>query len=397
MPTDWTVVAAGIAWPLTLVLAWALGEVARRWLRIPRISTYAITGFVLSLPGVGLLRGAPDDQVLLLAHVALGLVLFEAGYRINLRWFRANPWIALTAALEAILTFAAVEWVATAGGLAPLEARLTATLAMATSPATIVRVVNELRSSGQVTERILHLSALNCALAVLAFKVTVGLAPGGPDATVMDATRDVIWVLLGSILLGVLMGALVPAVLAAVRRTGQDSTLAYALAVILLVALDRALGLSPVVATLALGVVSRNRRVFLSPSERGFGALGAMLAVLLFVFIAVVVEWHQLRAGFALGSALVAARLLAKVAASSALAVLSGTSWRKGALTGVAMAPMSAVVILVLEETHARGLALLDTLAPLAAASLLVELAGPILVGRALRAAHEVERPEVAD
>jgi hypothetical protein len=34
-----------------------------------------------------------------------------------------------------------------------------ASLSMATSPATVVRVINEQRSSGQVTERVLHLCA----------------------------------------------------------------------------------------------------------------------------------------------------------------------------------------------------------------------------------------------
>ena len=48
-----------------------------------------------------------------------------------------------------------------------LAALLLASLAMSTSPAAIVRVVNEQRSSGQVTERVLHLTAVNCVLAVL--------------------------------------------------------------------------------------------------------------------------------------------------------------------------------------------------------------------------------------
>ena len=50
-----------------------------------------------------------------------------------------------------------------------------ASLSMATSPATVVRVINEQNSSGQVTERALHLCALNCVLAVFAFNVIVGL------------------------------------------------------------------------------------------------------------------------------------------------------------------------------------------------------------------------------
>ena len=37
-----------------------------------------------------------------------------------------------------------------------------------------MRVTHELRSSGQVTERLLHLCALNCLIAVLLLKLVVG-------------------------------------------------------------------------------------------------------------------------------------------------------------------------------------------------------------------------------
>lgn len=386
--------AAEVAWPLTLVLAWAMGELAQRLARVPRISTYAVVGFLLSLPAVGVLPSVPSSGILLLAHIAFGLVLFESGYRIHLRWFRANPWIVATSLVESLLTFWAVLALVRWQGIPMESARLIAALSMATSPATVVRVVNELRSSGQVTERVLHLSALNCALAVLVFKVIVGMSPIAPGGTILVAAQEVVLVLLGSVLTGILMGALVPAVLRAVRRTGQDSTLAYALAVILLASINHALALSPVLATLTLGIVSRNRRVFLTPSERGFGVLGAMLSVLLFTFVAVTVEWHQLRSGLGLGLALILVRQLAKVSGSTLFAFLSGTSWRKGALTGVALAPMSAIVILVLEETRSLGVSLFNELAPLAAAALLLEIVGPILVGRALRFAHEVNDGE---
>ena len=46
-----------------------------------------------------------------------------------------------------------------------------AALAMASSPAGILRVVHELRSAGQVTERVMHLTAINCMLSVLALKL----------------------------------------------------------------------------------------------------------------------------------------------------------------------------------------------------------------------------------
>ncbi len=386
---DPAVLAADLAWPLTLLIAWAMGEVGQRWLRIPRISIYAIVGFLLASPQTGFLPPTPSEAMRLLANIAFGLIIFEAGYRINLRWLRANPWIALTSLAESALSFGAVYGLVRWRGMAEDPALMVAALAMATSPATVLRVITELRSSGQVTERIMHLSALNTALAVLVLKVLVGLTPTGSVGDVPEATYDTVLVLLAAVLSGLLMGGFVPALLKAVRRTTQDGTIAYAIAVIVLAALNHSLGLSPMLATLTFGLVSRHRRVFLTATQRGFGTLGSVLTVVLFVFAAVSLEWRHVSAGFGLGVAIILVRQVAKVAAVGSFSFLSGISWRKGLFTGLAMAPMSAIALLVLEQSREIDLGLLDTLAPLAAASLLMEMLGPIIAGRVLHFAQE--------
>jgi len=381
--------AADLAWPLAVLIAWVAGELGRRWLRIPRISSYAIMGFLLASTQGGLLPPVPSERILLLANIAFGLILFEAGYRINLRWLRANPWLAATSIAESALSFIAVYAFVRWRGMPENASQLLAALAMASSPATIVRVINELRSSGQVTERVLHLSALNSALAVLVLKVIVGLTPNDSVGDITQQTYDTVLLLGAAVLSGLLMGAFVPAMLKAVRRTTQDSTVAYALAVIVLVALNHSLDFSPILATITLGMVSRHRRVFLTPTQRGFGTMGDILAVLLFVFAAVSLEWRQVGAGLGFGLAILLVRQAAKVLAIGGFAFLSGISWRKGLFAGLAMAPMSAIIILVLEQSRQLDIGMLEHLAPLAAASLLMEMLGPIIVGRALHFAQE--------
>ena len=76
--------------------------------------------------------------------------------------------------LEAALTFVLVYAMAAAFGMPVVAALLLASLAMSTSPAGVLRVVNEQRSGRAVTERVLHLTALNCVLSVFVFKVLVG-------------------------------------------------------------------------------------------------------------------------------------------------------------------------------------------------------------------------------
>ncbi|MDT4826880.1 Sodium/hydrogen exchanger family protein [compost metagenome] len=388
---DLSTLAREIAWPLAILIAWLAGEAVFRWARLSRISTYGLAGFLMAGSQFGLLPSSSGPEILLLAHIAFGLILFEVGYRFNLRWLRANPWLGVTCLAEAGLTFGAVYLLALAFDTSRLTALLLASLSMATSPATVLRVINEHCGSGQVTERLLHLSALNCVLAVFVFKVVVGLAVFRTSGNLGDAISSSLHLLLLSAALGVVPGLLMPTLLRWLGRATQDATLAFAIAVIALVALVHALKLSPVLAALTFGLVARHRRIVMSQTQRNFGPLGDLLAVLLFVFIAATLEWRVVMAGLGIGLSLVLVRALAKLAGVLLFSHLSGISLHKGLLLGIALGPFSAFVILVLEQTRYLGINLFDQLAPLATAALVLEILGPLLAQSALFLAHEVQ------
>jgi Kef-type K+ transport system membrane component KefB len=386
---DLPAILASLAWPFAITLAWLAGEFGQRWTGLPRISFYGLVGFALAAPQLRVLPPPEAGTMLLLADLAFGLILFELGYRINLRWLRTNPWIGVAGLAESGLTFIAVWLIARAFGTPAINALMLASLSMATSPATVVRVINEQRSSGQVTERALHLCAQNCVLAVFAFNATVGLWIFRTSEDIGDALWNSLVVLGVSAFTGAVFGIVVPALLRTLGKLAQDATVAFALAVILLVAIAYALGLSPVVAALAFGLTARHRRVAFSQAQRNFGALGELLTVVLFVFAASTLDWQKIWAGGALALALVLARLVTKTAGVTAFAHLSGISWRKGTLTGVALAPLSVFVILLIEHARHAGVQVVEDLRALAAVTMLLEVFGPIILQRALVWAHE--------
>jgi Kef-type K+ transport system membrane component KefB len=392
-------VLTSLAWPIAMAIAWLAGEFGQRWTGLPRISFYGLVGFALASPQIGILPPPDSGPVALLADIAFGLILFELGYRINLRWLRTNPWLGVAGLAESLLTFAVVYLVAIAFGSAQLIALMMAALSMGTSPATVVRVINEQRSSGQVTERVLHLTALNCVLAVFAFNVIIGFW----IFRTFDAVGEALWqsgvMLAGSVLLGAVFGVAVPALLRAIHNPRQDATVAYAIAVLLLVSICDAGALSPYIAALAFGLSARHRRVAFSAAQRNFGALGEMLTVLLFVFAASTLDWRQIAAGSALAVVVVLARLVTKTAGVTAFAHLSGISWRKGALTGVGLAPLSVFVILLIEHARLAGVHVVEELRAMAAVTMLLEVFGPVIIQRALVWAREssTERPEHPD
>jgi len=385
---DYADLGLQLAWPLAMTLAWMAGELIYRWTALPRITVYGLAGFAFGHLAAGYLPPSEAKNFMLLANLGFGLILFELGYRINLRWLKNNPWIVLTSLLEAICTFGAVYLVTSWFGMERLPAALTASLAMSSSPAGLLRVLNEQGASGQVTERAMHLTALNCVMAVFTFNIVVGIGVFQTSGDLAHAAGSSLLVLAASAGLGALFGALVPLWLRLIDAS-RDGTLAFAIAVVLLVAITSVLPLSPVLAALTFGLVARHRRIALSPAQRNFGVLGDLLTVLMFFFVATKVQVEHISGGIMLGLLLVAVRAVVKIGICTAFARVSGISARKGALSGLALTPMAVFAIILMEQTRWIGVDLFDRLAPLAAVMLLLDVLGPILTQRAVVWANE--------
>ncbi|MBI4998592.1 MAG: cation:proton antiporter [Rhodocyclales bacterium] len=381
-----------IAWPLALAIAWVAGEVGHRWLRLPRISSYGIVGFALAASQGGFLPDPSASPIALLADVAFGLILFELGYRINMGWIRSNPWLGASSLAESLATFIAVLLVCKGFAVPLVPSLLLSSIAMATSPAAIVRVANELRSSGQATERTLHLAAFNCVLAVVVFKFVVGYWVLEGSGGIFRATWSSVVVLVVSAGLGALFGVAVPGLLRTLGGLERNATIVFALAVLLLMTITHAFKFSPLLAALAFGLVARHRRLVLSQAQRNFGALGDVMTLLLFVFVTATLDWRQVVAGFPMAMAVIVVRLAAKVAGITFFAHLSGISWRKGIFTGLAMMPLSVFAILLFEQTRHLGLTLMNDVAALAGMVLVLEIIGPLVTHWALTWAGEAPR-----
>jgi Kef-type K+ transport system membrane component KefB len=382
-----------VAWPVMLLAAWLAGESAfRRW-GVPRVCAYGAVGLVLA--GVGLSREvAAHAAVGFMANVALALTLFELGYRVNPRWFRHNPWVLVAGITQAALVFGAVFSVA---GLfaVPTHSRLVlAALCVATSPAAVMRVTHELRSAGQVTERLLHLCALNCLIAVLLLKLVVGYWHIEARGDFGQAAFNSIYVIALSLVAGAAFGVAAP-LLNRFATSSQSTTVTFAFLVLLLTGVAQSLHLSPLLAALAFGLVARERRIMLSHAQRNFGALGDVLVVFLFVYIGSLLSWGGLLAGLALGLAVLAVRTGVHSLVNLGIARFSGTTFRKGALAGLALMPMTGFALLLLEESRQYGFDLArDSLPVIVGLLVLLEVIGPWVTQRALVWAGEAHPEE---
>lgn len=382
----WPLAPPGLLWlALTLVAASVLGEFVFRRLHLPRISGYVLAGLIAGVLGGGEIVRATlstgTGWASIVVELALGVLLFELGNRVNLRWLQANPWLLATSLLEAALTFGVVYLLLTLAGVSFDEALLVAAISIATAPAIVMRVVAEARSQGQVTDRLLMLTALNSIYTVLTVQLIIGWLHQSYRGDLMSAVLHPLYLTAG----GVLAGALIAWLMQALRSRlmlDDDHAGAVLIGIVLSAVLVLKLLKLPVLLTLLLaGLLVRrfSGRPYVWP--RGLNAITGLLVLLLFVITGVAVDFSHLWAGGLMALGLIAARLLAKTAAVCALARPSGVSWRQGLALGIAMTPMSGVAFVLTYDL----LVVFPELAPRLAATVLamiamLELFGPIVV-----------------
>ena len=379
------------AWPVWLLLAWVVGERMHAAHRVPRVSSYVAVGLVAGAVMQPVLHGGAAG-LFFMANLALALVLFELGYRIHLRWFRYNPWVLVVGLVESVITFGVVYWGTGWLGLDAEVRLIIAALSVSASPAGIVRVANELRGAGQVTERVMHLCAINCLVAVMLVKLVVGYWHLSTSGDLAAAALGSVYALVTSVGLGAALGVLLPWLLRSGAAQAASPTVVFALAVLLLATVSEALMLSPLLGALSLGIVARERRVQLTPAQRNFGSIGELLGLFLFVYVASLIQWAQVWETLALAGVLLVLRVASKTLCNLAVARFSGITWRKGWLTGLALTPMSAFAILLLEQSLRLGFEPAQTaLSAMAAFMVIQELAGPWVTQRSLMAAGETQ------
>jgi Kef-type K+ transport system membrane component KefB len=376
-----------------LVAAAVLGELARV-ARLPRLLGYVVAGVVIGPYGSGLMTAGTVSELRMLVDVALGLLLFELGHWLDLSWLRRNPWLIVSSLLEAGLTFAIVFGALRLVGVANMHATGAAAICMATSPAVVVQLTRELRAQGQVTERLKMLTGLNCAYAVIGITIWLSWLNLEYQGRVTSAILQPLYLILGSVALPVVAAALAGVVPRRLRAHASTELLFLLGVVLLLIAAARALGLSPLLALLAFGVLARHWVGWLRVLPHQFALISSITAVVLFALIGASLDFGALGQAALPAAALIVARLVAKWLASVATASPSGLSQQKGSLLGLALLPMSGLAIVLVQDVSAIYADFpTDLLIIVMAATSLLELAGPVVTRVALTRAREA-RPD---
>lgn len=398
---EWIKPSAGlptVQWSLLLALAAVAGHLVNRYSGLPKVVGYSAIGALAGLAGFSGAAWPLQGIGLFLLELGVAVVLFEAGGRIPLRWFRHNPMVLVQSLAESSLTFFGVYYLMRLMGMHELVAESLALVAMAASPSVLSRVVMDTRAAGPVTERALVLSTLSTLYALTLCSARAGMMPRS-DAALSDVLSNSLFPVLVVLGLSVVVGAVLALVLRIALRVMSPTSENTAILLLTLIAAGAALaanfGGSAALAALLGGMLLKqmNPRPWSWP--RQMGTASSMLTMLMFVLVSVVAaqaDWSRPVASAV--AVLVLARMLAKMAGVALGNAGSGTSLQQSLWVGCTMSPMSSVALLLVSQYVAASSAIGAQVASIALpAILLMEVLGAVLATVALYRAGECSRP----
>lgn len=376
---------------LLLALGVLAGEVLWRYVSLPRITGYVATGALLGPEVSGIITGDALFELRLLVDLAIGIVVFELGFRLNVDWLRKNRWLFAAALAESLFCFSAIFGALAFFGFRPLLAAMAAAIGTATSAAVAILVSNDLRAEGQVTERMLLFTAVNTVFAYLALGLLLPFLHYEQGAGLRTALLHPAYVFIGSLALGYAAALLLLGCAGWIGKQADRQFILIVAAVVITIGFAHALKLSVALAVLTLGILARNRDHARSLMAVRFGPGAQLFYVILFVLTGASLEFHAL--GVAAAGAVVAfivVRFAGKALAVLAFAPLSGLELRPGGWLAVALLPLSGQAVTMVRDTVSLYPAFGRELGAIVLSAVVVlEILGPIATQLALRRAGE--------
>lgn len=394
---QWLRPSAGLVtvqWSLLLAAATICGYLFQRYLALPKIVGYAAVGTVVGLAGFSGALWPLQGAALFLVELAVSVVLFECGGRVPLRWFRHNPMVLVQSLAESLLTYLGVFYVLQWTGLPAEVASPLALVAMAASPVVLTRVIHDTRAAGAVTDRAMLLSTLS-TLYALALGSALAEMSLRPAPSWLERISPVLVVLGVSVGVAALLSLAMRLALRVMSPTSENTSILMLALIAAGTAVAAHLGGSAPLAALLGGMLLKQLHPRPWAWPRQLGTASSLLSMLMFVLVSTVAARAPWSAELAiLVLVLVVVRLIAKVLGVGLGNIGSGASWRQAFWVSGAMAPMSAVALLLASQFVLVAPQLGQPIASVALpAILLMELLGAVLATVAIYRAGEANRP----
>ncbi len=388
-PSQFSLLAAAA---LMLIAGSLAARLVSSTIRIPEISAFLLCGLLLGPSGLSLISAQSISGLATLADLALGVVLFELGRRVDPLWLVAERWALITAFAQGLAVFLGLAFVLRLLDLDPMLVLLVSALGCASSPTITLRVIQENRAEGQVAERSLHSVAVQCLLAASLYAIGLQSLHMQQSAHWVVTLAHPAYLLIGSVAIGLIASVLIRAASRFLAKKHELQLLLTLSVIALLVEANDLLKLSPMISLLVFGIASRGYGRQQALQDPASNLTHYAMFAFLFIYLGTTLTLSFNGATLALGFVIVASRWVLLLLPSVALARKNGLSIRQGLLCSGVLFPMSGLSILLV--SHAAGFypELGQSLTDIVGSALLITYAiGPLVSWWSIRISGEAK------
>ncbi len=387
-------------------------------LRLPDVTAYLISGLIigpfvlgrLGVPGLGFNSMEDISSLGVISNVALGFIAFDIGNEFRMSQLKKTGKAAMTIGIiQAVAATALVDIALVAlhfvlgGDVLPLPVAITlGAIASATAPAATLMVVRQYKAKGPVTELLLPIVALDDAVGLVVFSVSLGIAQAlqGGDLNVINIVVNPLLEILLSLVLGALMGQLLTW-LEKIFFSNTNRvclTIAFVMMTIALSSIviplgDFRISFSPLLVCMMLGTIFCNRSELsydiMERSEKWTSPLyavffvisGAQLDLSVFMFPVIIL----------IGVVYILVRCVGKYAGAHFSSKAVGCSKTVQKYLGITLFPQAGVALGMVVTAQVLGESMGGMIRNIALFAVLVyELVGPLLTKISLEKAGEI-------
>ena len=371
----------------------AMGRVAKLC-RLPNVTGYLVAGLLLGPSVLGIVPEDFSGDIAVISDAALGFIAFSIGSEFKLSYFKrvgATPIvIAIFESLFAVLFVLAALLI---GGNDLSFSIMLASIAAATAPAATIMVIKQYKAKGPVTETLLSVVALDDAVALILFGVSVSIAQsvGHPGSvSLLSSIAKPFLEILGALVCGFLLGILFTIPLRWFQKESNRTALTVGF-IFAGIGLANLLGFSSLLLIMAMGAALANLSDEATNIMRLTDRLTPPIFVLFFVGSGAELQLSVLPTIGLVGVLYVVFRVAGKWAGAGFGAVLCRADSRITKYLGPALIPQAGVAI---------GLSLVATQvvpeygaairAIILCGTLIYELIGPGITKLCLKKAGEI-------
>lgn len=398
---------------LLLIVGYSLGFLASK-IGLPKIIGYIATGILFSPYSFGFINENILSQTEPLINVSLAFIAFEVGG--SLKWEKLKNYgtiLTRILLLESLLPFFLVLlFIGAAGYLFPgffsmeshwmlILALLVAPLASPTDPSATIAVMHQYKAKGQVSDTIMAVAALDDAMGVLLFSISMAIAAivaGSGDTGIGVSILNALYKIAGAVLAGGVLAWITGLLSRFFKLQNEGQWIVLLSAVIIFTfGISSFLKLDELLAVMALGAFIAN---FNPQSNLLFKIVEryteALVILLFFILSGLHLNISVIPQAALLIGVFVILRISGKYFGARLGAIWGGAPKNVRKYTGGGLIPQGGIVIglaLLISKNPAFA-AVSDTLLALIMGSAVFhELLGPITAIHALKKAGETSSP----